>query len=64
MPAAVLQAAVALLIVPPGSLLQLVDSNLRIPHRAALGVIQLREDFRTARVGEAGASLAATFSSE
>jgi hypothetical protein len=59
------QAHVNMLIVAPDSLLALVDGNLRISHRAALGYIQLREDFRTARVmGVGGASLAALFSSE
>ena len=54
-----------MLIVAPDSLLALVDGNLRISHRAALAYIQLREDFRTARVmGVGGASLAALFSSE
>ena len=48
----------------PGSLPALVDGTLRIPHAAALRVIQLRQDYRSARVGEAGASLAATFSGE
>ena len=53
-----------MLVVSPDSLLALVDGNLRISHRAALAVIQLRQDFRTARVGEAGASLAALFAAE
>lgn len=49
----------------PDSLRGLVDGNLRIPHRAALAYISLRQDFRTARVGgEAGATLATLFSSE
>lgn len=52
-----------MLIVSPDALLPLVDGSLRIPRRAALGVIALREDFRTARL-EGGASLAAAFSSE
>lgn len=53
-----------MLIVAPGSLLALVDGSLRIPHAAALAVIQLREDFRSARVGEGGATLSALFSGE
>lgn len=53
-----------MLIVAPGSLLALVDGSLRIPHASALAVIQLREDFRSARVGEGGATLSAVFSGE
>ena len=53
-----------MLVVAPGSLVALVDGSLRIPHRAAVAVIRLREDFATARVGEGGASLAAAFASE
>jgi hypothetical protein len=56
--------AANMLVVGPDSLLPLVDTTLRISHTAALAVIQLRQDYRTARVGEAGASLAALFSSE
>lgn len=48
-----------MLIVSPDSLLGLVDGNLRIPHAQALRVIQLRDDFRSARVGDK--SLAALF---
>ncbi|KAL4853455.1 Exocyst complex component SEC10b [Chlorella vulgaris] len=56
--------AANMLVVGPDSLLPLVDTTLRISHTAALAVIQLRQDYRTARVGEAGASLAALFSNE
>ncbi|KAL4458016.1 hypothetical protein ABPG75_012881 [Micractinium tetrahymenae] len=61
-----MQAKVNLLIVAPDSLRGLVDGTLRIPHRAALAVISLRQDFRSARVGGegGGATLAALFSSE
>jgi len=58
------QAHVNMLIVAPGSLLALVDGSLRIPHATALAVIQLREDFRTVRVGEGGITLSALFSGE
>lgn len=48
-----------MLVVAPDSLLGLVDGNLRMPHAQALKVIQLRDDFRTARVGDK--TLAAVF---
>lgn len=47
-----MQAAVSMLIVAPESLPGLVDGNLRLPHAAALRVIALRDDFRSARVGD------------
>jgi hypothetical protein len=54
-----LQNSINMLIVAPESLPGLVDANLRMPHAAALRVIQLRDDFRAARVGDK--SLAALF---
>ena len=54
------QALSNLLVVAPESLLPLVDGNLRLARRDALAYVQLRTDFRTARVEEA--TLAALFS--
>jgi hypothetical protein len=54
----------ALLLVAPDSLPALVDSNPRLSHAAALAVVRLRHDFRTARLGDTGATLAAHFSGE
>jgi hypothetical protein len=59
-----LQASANMLVVPADSLPALVDGTLRISHRAALSVIQLRQDYRTARVGEGGATLAQLFATE
>ncbi len=59
MPSPSAQNSINMLIVAPESLPGLVDGNLRMPHAAALRVIQLRDDFRTARVGDK--SLAALF---
>ena len=41
-----------LLVVAPDSLLALAHGTLRLSHRAALAHVSLREDFRTARVGD------------
>jgi hypothetical protein len=56
------QSLVNVLLVPPESLIPLVDGSLRISHAQALKFVKLREDFKTARVG--GAPLAALFSSD
>jgi len=57
-----LKAMVSILIISPASLLGVVDGSLRMSHKDALRFIQLREDFKTARVG--GKSLATIFASE
>lgn len=57
-----LKAMVSILIISPASLLGVVDGSLRMSHKDALRFIQLREDFKTARVG--GKSLAVVFASE
>eukprot|EP00873_Tetraselmis_striata_P030006 jgi/Tetstr1/450270/TSEL_037306.t1 len=57
-----LKAMVSILIISPASLLGVVDGSLRMSHKDALRFIQLREDFKTARVG--GKSLAVIFASE
>lgn len=57
-----LQALTNVLMVPPESLLGLVDGSLRISHAQALKFICLREDWKTARVD--GATLASVFASD
>ncbi len=44
------QALANVLVVPPESLVGLVDAGLRLDHREALRFVALREDFATARV--------------
>lgn len=56
-----LNAMVSILIISPGSLLGVVDGSLRMDRREALRFVQLREDFRSARVGNK--SLSTIFSS-
>eukprot|EP00887_Chlorella_sp_A99_P001500 scaffold8.g1500.t1 len=59
-----LQGLSNLLVVAPDSLLGLADGNLRLSRRTALQYVALRADFRTARVGDEGATLAALFAAE
>lgn len=49
-------------IVAPESLIGLVDGSLRMSHKDAMRYIQLREDFKTARVE--GRTLGQLFTSE
>lgn len=46
-----LAALVNILLVAPEKLLGLIDGSLRISHQQALKYIKLREDFKTAKVG-------------
>lgn len=55
-----LAGGVALLLVAPDSLPALVDANPRLSHAAAMAVVRLRHDFRTARLGVGGGTLAAS----
>lgn len=48
-----LAALVNILLVAPEKLLGLIDGSLRISHQQALKYIKLREDFKTAKVGNA-----------
>lgn len=57
-----LQQLVNVFIVAPESLVALVDGTLRISHKDAMKYIQLREDFRSARVE--GRSLTQLFASD
>ena len=57
-----LASTVNMLVVAPDSLRGLVDTSMRISHRSALKTIQLREDYRTAKVGSS--TLQAIFSGD
>lgn len=57
-----LQQLVNVFIVAPESLLGLVDGTLRMSHKDALKYVQLREDFKTAKID--GQSLSQLFTSE
>lgn len=57
-----MQALVNVLVLPPESLLGLVDGSLRMTHTQALKYIKLREDFKTAKVD--GMTLAAVFATD
>ena len=57
-----LYAMVSVLMISPGSLLGLVDGTLRLSRREALRYVQLRADFKTARVDNK--TLATIFASD